>query len=245
MTALVGPFTSKLAHLAALDRLAVVPGKPDVIARHRLAGGAVFHVVRPVGEEDVQHLGRAEAVEDVDAVAFAPAPAKFGRQRLPRRHAAAQLELGARRRRGAREEGGIEGRHAEERGDAMPLQQRGDRVRRRPVRQQHGGGADRQRERQRVAETISKEQLRDRIDHVALGEPEDRAGIEVVGQPGIGVDMHRRLRRAGRARGVEPEGDVIARGGRRAIGSALGHAVDELLQARDAQAGRRAPRPRR
>ena len=65
------PAHLQLAHLAArVDHLAVVVDDAHVVAGHGLAGGAVFHVAGTVGQEDVQHLGRAEAVEDVDAVAL-------------------------------------------------------------------------------------------------------------------------------------------------------------------------------
>ncbi len=85
----------QLAHLAALgDDVAVVIDQPEVVAGHRLAGGAVFHVAGAVRQEDMQHLGRAEAVEDVDAVALAPAPADLGRQRFAGGDAAAHFQLG-------------------------------------------------------------------------------------------------------------------------------------------------------
>src|SRR5258706_15141017 len=71
----------EIADLAGLDRVAVLVGDLDLVAGHRLAAGAVAHVVRPVGDEDVEHLGRADAVEDVGAEAFAPAPAEIGGRR--------------------------------------------------------------------------------------------------------------------------------------------------------------------
>ena len=109
----------QFAHLAArCDDLAVVVDQADIVARHRLAGGAVFHLAGAVREENVQHLGRAEAVENVDAVALAPAPADIGRQRFAGGDAAAHFQLGALRRRGAGEKGGIERRHGVEHGDA-------------------------------------------------------------------------------------------------------------------------------
>ena len=164
----------------------------------------------------MEHFRRAEAVENVDAIAFAPAPPDIDRQRFAGRDAAAQLERGAVHR-VRREKGGIEGRHGEEHGDAVLAQQRGDRFRRRPSGHQHRGRAGRQRKAHGVAEAIGEEQLRHRIDDVVLGEADHRRAIEVVGQPRRGMHMHRALGLAGRARGVEPEADVVAGGRRREV----------------------------
>ena len=83
------------------------PTSFSVVARHRLARRAVAHVARAVREEDVQHLRRADAVEDVGAEALPPPLADVLGQRLARRDADAQrgLEPGAgrpRRRRASR-----------------------------------------------------------------------------------------------------------------------------------------------
>ena len=94
----------KFANLitSAADLEHVIVDQTDVVAWHRPAAAAVFHVAGTVGEEDVQHLGRAEPVEDVDAIAFRPAPPHVRRQRLAGRDAASQRELRAHRHRGAR-----------------------------------------------------------------------------------------------------------------------------------------------
>ena len=204
----------QLAHLAPLHRQAVIVDELDVVARHRLAGGAVPHVAGAVRQEDVQHLGRADAVENVDAVAFDPALADVLRQRLAGRHAAAEFRPRTARRVRACEERRVERRHRVEHGDRMLPQQRRDPVRRRPVGQQHRGGAGRHRKCQRIAEAIGEEQLGHRIADVVLGDAENRPAVEIVGQLQVGMDMHRALRLAGRARGVEPESDVVARGRR-------------------------------
>ena len=56
----------QLAQLALLHFAALLVDQFQLVARHRLAGGAVAEFARPVGKEDVQHLGRADAVEDID-----------------------------------------------------------------------------------------------------------------------------------------------------------------------------------
>jgi hypothetical protein len=79
----------QVAGLAVGHRAAVVAAQFDVVARHRPAGGAVAHPLGPVGQEDVQHLGGADAVHDVHAEVALEALAQFGRQRLAgRRHQA-------------------------------------------------------------------------------------------------------------------------------------------------------------
>ena len=67
----VGPLICSSPISPARDWLAVVADDAQLVAGHRLAGGAVAHVAGPVGQEDVQHLGRADAVEDVDAEVLA------------------------------------------------------------------------------------------------------------------------------------------------------------------------------
>ena len=86
------PLDEEVAGLAVLNAAAVLGAELDVVARHRPAGRAVTHLVRPVGDEDVQHLGRADAVDDVDAEMAPEALADLGRQRLarPRRRGAAR-----------------------------------------------------------------------------------------------------------------------------------------------------------
>ena len=99
----------------------------------------------------------------------------------------------------------------------MLAQQRGDAVRRRPVGQQHRGGADRQGKRHGVAEAVGEEQFRHRIADVAFLEARDRRAVEIGGQLEAGVDVHRALRLAGGARSVEPERHVVGDGRRGVI----------------------------
>jgi len=83
----------KVADLAAPDGPPLFVDDLQRIAGEWPAGRAVAHLARPVAEKDVQELGRADAVEDVDAAARRPAPADLGRQRLAGRDATPQGEL--------------------------------------------------------------------------------------------------------------------------------------------------------
>ena len=136
------PAHIELAHLALFDLIAVLADQLDFVAGHRLAGGAVFGRARRVGQINMQHLGGAEPVGNVDAVALLPGARDFLRQRFAGGNAAADFHLGALRCVRAGQERGVESRHREEHRDRMFAQQRGDAVRRRPVAQQHRGGAN-------------------------------------------------------------------------------------------------------
>src|SRR6185369_5799788 len=54
----------ELADLARLDRRSRLVDEADAITGNRLPGRAVAHRAGPVRQEDVEHLGRADAVED-------------------------------------------------------------------------------------------------------------------------------------------------------------------------------------
>ena len=58
-----------------------------LVARHDLAGAARPDLARAVGDEDVQDLGRADAVEDLHAEPLEPLLEDVLRQRLPGRDA--------------------------------------------------------------------------------------------------------------------------------------------------------------
>ena len=239
------PAHLQLAHfVAARNHVAVIVDETDVVARHRLAGGAVFHPARIVRNEDVQHLGGTDAVEHVDAVALLPAPPDVRRQGLTRGDAVSQLQIRALGRAGMGEEGGIECRHGIEHRHRMAAQDRGDCLRGRAIRREDGGGADRHGESHGVAEPVGEKELGHRIADVAFLEAEHTAGIEVGGQAQIGVDVHRALGPAGRARGIKPKAHVVARGGRgvgfgpRAREQILETAMPACVLARDDHAQR-------
>ena len=81
------PADHKFADLPFAEFAAVLVEDARRVARHRLAGRAVAQVARPIAEKDMQHLGRPDAIEDLDSDDVAPALADVGRQRLAGRHA--------------------------------------------------------------------------------------------------------------------------------------------------------------
>src|SRR5205085_4493239 len=62
-----GPTHHEFADLARGQVAPAFVHDLDLVARHRLAGRSVTYVARPVAQEGLQHLGRAEPVENVDA----------------------------------------------------------------------------------------------------------------------------------------------------------------------------------
>src|SRR6516165_9385992 len=83
----------EVADFAARYRPALLVDDSERVTGDRLAGRAVAHLARPVAEKNVQHLGRANAVENVDSEPCRPAPADFMRQGFAGRDAAAQREF--------------------------------------------------------------------------------------------------------------------------------------------------------
>ena len=165
---------------------------------------------RAVGEEDVQHLGGADAVEELGAGALGPALADFGGQRFAGGRADSQIEFCTIGKTGVDEQGGIKRRHAIEDGRLVLDQALEHRVRRRPLRHQDGRGAHGEREGQRVAQAVGEEELRRGEHDVGFPDAEHRHGVELGGEDEVRVQVHRALRRAGRARRVEPEAHVVA-----------------------------------
>src|SRR5262245_52906217 len=80
-----GPAHEQFADLVGTEVTAVLVNDTRVVAGHRPAGRAVTNVVRTVRQEGVEHLGRAETIEHVDAHDLAPALADMRGQGFARR----------------------------------------------------------------------------------------------------------------------------------------------------------------
>ena len=78
------PLDDQFADLAVRQDHAVVANDLRLVARHGRARRAVADFSRSIGKEDVQHLGRADAVDDLGADDLLPAVPNFFRQRLAR-----------------------------------------------------------------------------------------------------------------------------------------------------------------
>ena len=69
----------QFADLASGDVVVMFVHETDPVTRYGLAGAAVANPARAVGNENVQHLGRTDAVEDFHAELFRPAAAQVRR----------------------------------------------------------------------------------------------------------------------------------------------------------------------
>ena len=214
----------------------------DFIAGHAQARRAGLLAVRAVAEIDVQHLGRAQPLDDLEAGERLPAVEDLGGKHLGGGHRQAQRrEVGRGRALGLGQRG-VERRQAEEHGRAEARDGLEDRRRLRLPRQQQGRGAGREREGDGIAEAVGEEDLRHREADVVRLELQQiaRKGRVAVGH--VVLQMDDALGPSGRARRIHPERHVVAvRIGLRKLGR-------EGLAAsarRRSSAARRGRRPRR
>ena len=122
----------------------------------------------------MEHLGRADAVEDVDAEALAPALADVRGSASPAEVQTRSAEPSARLAGSASSEAKSVGTPQKMVGCVLGEAAR-DGGRRRALGHEHGGRADAEREGERVAEAVGEEELRRREDEVVLADAEDAA----------------------------------------------------------------------
>src|SRR5260370_15023902 len=79
----------KVAGLARLHRIALVIEDLELVARDWFAARPWAHVIDSVGAVDVEHLRRADAVEDRQPISVLPSSPNLSRQRFGRSHAVA------------------------------------------------------------------------------------------------------------------------------------------------------------
>ena len=155
------------------------------VAGHRLAGRAVADVAGAVADRKVCSISVEPMPSSTSTPAtVAPALADMRRQRLAGRHAEPQaVGAGAACRcpcaRAARYRATARRRRCR----PVPAHDLEHAVGRRPMRPQHGGGADRHRERHGVAEPVGEEQLGRRVHHVVLADAEDALAEQLARSP--------------------------------------------------------------
>ena len=199
----------QVADLRAFDEAPVFATDLDLVSRHRLAARAVAHVPGAVGKEDVQHLGRADAVDHLAAVVRLEALADLLRQRLARGRTQAKRHGVALRQLGRGEHARVSRGRAEEQrrlrfGPALE-----DRLRRGPLRHEQHARAGGKRKGERVAEPVGEEELRRGKAQVALRHAEHAAPVELRRPVGIAVRVDGPLGPAGGARRIQPEPGVV------------------------------------
>ena len=101
----------QVANLPLWNRLTVVIHELQLVARERFATTARANVARPIRQENVEVLGRADPVNDVHPGLFLPLVPNGSRQRFARRDTQAQRgQIILFREALDREHGGIAGR---------------------------------------------------------------------------------------------------------------------------------------
>ena len=157
----------------------------------------------------MQQLRRPDAVEDVHPVPLAPAQANVPGERLAGGDAPAQpaAQVGSRR---VGEDAGEQRGHAEEEGGLLLLQERYDRLGRRPIREQHRACPGREREGHCVAQPVGEEQLGGREDEIVGPHAEDALAVQARGLGQVAMEVHGSLGLPGGAARVEPERHVVA-----------------------------------
>ena len=217
------PDHAEPSRYAGAELGAVRPEDRAANARQRLPGRPGADGVADGGDEDVQHLGGADAVDDPQADAVAQALPGVLRDVLAGRHGRAQpgqlvLEAIAQHRL-VRGRGGGQDRHllagdqAGQLGGSGLLDQQ--RARARP-----------QREDDQHAEAEGEGERRGAGDHVVRCQPEGVAAERVVDRQDVPVEVHRDLRYPGAARRRGEQRHVVGRGGDVAERARLGGGPD-------------------
>jgi hypothetical protein len=197
----------------ALQRGAAVIDELELVAGHGPAGGARPHVAGAIGAVDMQHLGRTDPIDDVDAEALTPPVERRRRQRLGRRHAEAHRlhrAVGF----GIARQQPEQSRHAEEHRRPVVAQRLKDGRRLGRSRHQDRGAPEPQRKGQAVAQAVGMKQLGGGEVDVVGPETQHGSGVLLAGHADVVLEVHDALGLAGGARAVEPEGHVVAVGGR-------------------------------
>ena len=222
----------------------------DLEAGHHLAQCPRANSAHSVGEEDVPHLGGAQPVEERNPEDPLPLPVQLLRQPLARGGCQAQRgEVLASRLRVTHhlvDHGG----DGDQNGRPMPRDPGEDDFRGAAVVEQRAGGAGGEGEQQIGSGRVAEIELGHRERHIVLGIAEDLAGVTLRGVDERAMRLHGGLGPAGGAAGEEPDGGVVAVGGKvppalRCRGEArfpLGAAHDQQCGCVGGPAGRGAKR---
>ena len=161
----------------------------------------------------MQHLGRADAVDDVHAEMRFKALADVGWQGFSgRRHQAQCHSLGRGQGRGC-QHGRKQGGRAIKRRGLLPahaaLQAVEHRIGGGPLGHQDGGGAHAQRKAQGIAKAIGKKQFRRRKTNIPRVQAQHILAVEFGGPVGVGLAVDRGLGATRGARGKQPKAGVL------------------------------------
>src|SRR5439155_14837427 len=186
---------------------------PRLVSRHKLAARPGADPAGPIGDEDMEDLRAADAVENLPTETILEPLVKGLRERLTRRHGvpdARKIEVLSLLLMG--QQLPVIGRHREEQRWLESLDLRLDVGRRRRPRPEDGGRANRKGKGQRVSKAVGKEQLGQRKGPIRGGDPEDALRVARHGMDDVVMQVYGALRKSGGAGRVEPERRVVLAG---------------------------------
>src|SRR5712692_259762 len=203
-------FDVEVAGLTRWYRFPLVVEDLQLITGDRFAARPWPDVVKPVGAIDMEHLCRADAVEDGQPIRFLPAPPNLGGQRLGGGDAVADRRQVAVARALEVEDRVVEGRRREEERRPALL----DHVQHCrgcvPPRMEDARCAHPIRKCEVVAESVSVEESCGRESRVVLGDSKHLLGISDARVRDVVLQVHDRFGLPRGARAVEPEGHIVA-----------------------------------
>ncbi len=186
-----GRAVGHLRALAVAAIRAVTGDKAHLEAGQGLAAGAAAHAAWAVGQEQVEGLGGADAVQDLHAGLALPLLAQAGGQGLARGVAQAQGRQVKARRAGLKgpQQEIVQGGHAEEQARPVPGDGLEELIRAGLAGEEHPGGSEKERQGQAGHEPVGKGHLAGREEHVACRDAQDRRapGGGRAEQVGLGV----------------------------------------------------------
>src|SRR5438093_423059 len=207
------PGDPQISGLALVQVRAVIVDDLRAVPRHGRAARASLRFSRVVRDEDVQHLGGADAVEYFEPETVLPLIEERFRKRLSGADAHTQRgQVEPEILLGIREERRVEGRRGEEDRRLLLRDERVDELGRGALRLVDARGTDREREEDAVPQAVRVEQRRDGEMAVVLGRAQNLRAIRVRAIDHVVLQVDRALRKAGRAGRIEPEAGVVGCG---------------------------------
>ena len=171
---------------------------------------AGLNIAEPVRDVDVEHFGRADAVQNLDAERLQPTFRQLDRQSLARRQAHAKRRQVSARSAGDCEHPIYHRRHARQNRRAVRFDDLEHFFGRRAFGEECGRAARGEREEEVRARRVAEEELRDGDGKVVFVDAQNalRVALRVERQVVLQVDSA--LRASGRTGSEEPDGRVVA-----------------------------------
>src|SRR5258708_1803057 len=187
----------EVARLAAGRRHALMINHACFITTQQLSAAAIAYIARVVRHEHVQHLSRADSVQNFDAKSSLPVLSQLRRQGLTRRYAQAQTRRvqfvpGAFAM--MFEEHSVDNGYAKKDRRTIVFENPSDNIRRGFLAAKNRSESIEQRKSKTVSQAVSEGQARRRKQPVAFAQLQDFAAESFVGIEDVRLPVHRALR---------------------------------------------------